>query len=284
MSSRTTLQYREVRPSAALRPYVECLWMVWDPKPRTERALEHIVPDASPEIIVHLAEPFARRVGTRWIRQPRAFLAGTLSRPWVLRPGRRVRTLGMRFRPGALTALFPCDMRLATDREVALPAIAGSAASRACLAALQRTTTRERCFRSAESWLASRLPAQPRTGLTHDAVSMILAARGQQRIAAIAAALMVHPRRLERAFGRDLGIRPKLFARIVRLNVALAALDGRDRERAVDLALDAGYFDQAHMARDFRIVAGRGVRGGAAGEMAPHFIQRDRLLGFLAGE
>src|SRR5262245_53813067 len=82
----------------------ECVWAVWDPRPSSRRAPERIVPDGCPELIVHLADPFMRRIeaapGRRaadtWRAQPRSFLAGTLTRPWLLRAGRRVFTIGMR--------------------------------------------------------------------------------------------------------------------------------------------------------------------------------------------
>ena len=99
--SATSVRYREQRPAADLAPFLECSWAVWDPRRRDERPSEHIVPDGCPELIVHLAEPFARQVDGRWRRQPVAFLAGTLSRPWTLRAGPRLRTFGVRFRPGA---------------------------------------------------------------------------------------------------------------------------------------------------------------------------------------
>lgn len=93
-------------------------------------------------------------------------------------------------------------------------------------------------------------------------------------------------RRLERLFARDVGIPPKLYARIVRLNAVLATLEEPERPQAVDLALEAGYFDQSHLLRDFRALAGR--RPGAArtedGEMSRHFTHPERRRALLEGE
>jgi AraC-like DNA-binding protein len=98
-------------------------------------------------------------------------------------------------------------------------------------------------------------------------------------------------RRLERLFARDFGIRPKLFARIVRLNDAMtrlgpAAAGHGAREAAVTAALEAGYFDQSHMSRDFRAVAGRRPGGVPGGDrvLDGHFTRPERLLEWLAGE
>ncbi|MFN0152141.1 MAG: helix-turn-helix domain-containing protein, partial [bacterium] len=125
-----------------------------------------------------------------------------------------------------------------------------------------------------------------RAVVTRPAIAAILRSRGGVRIADLALELGIHRRRLERAFARDLGIRPKLFARIVRLNAALAKLDPAERGRAVDWALDAGYFDQAHLSREFRTITGRraGASRDADGEMARHFTDPRRLAAYLSGE
>ena len=294
------MRYREQRPRRELQPYVECLWSVWDPRRRAGRPSEHIVPDGCPELIVHLADPFARRLDGRWRRQPHAFLAGTLSRPWVLRAGPSLRTFGVRFRPGATTALLPIDMREATDREVGLASLVGAAAARDLVLRLARADRFSARVRTAELWLLDRLArssARPGLvtrsvthGITRPAVELVLRSRGSERIDAVAARLGVTPRRLERAFSRDLGIPPKLFARIVRLNAVLATLPKDDRgeghrARIVDLALEAGYFDQPHLLRDFRAVAGRKPLADRDrdGEMARHFTAPERLLALLAG-
>jgi AraC-like DNA-binding protein len=280
------LAYQEQRPSAALRPAVECLWLVTDRVAR-RRDSERIVPDACPEIIVHLGDRFSRQVGGRWQRQPLAFLAGTLSRPWILRAGRRIDTFGVRFRPGELSRLFALDLQQATDRELPLEELAGGEALR-LVRELRATTDTGKRFARADRWLRERLaaaaPRRPRP--TGAALALIRRSHGRQPIARVAGQLGVSRRRLERAFAKDLGIRPKLFARIVRLHAALARLAAAERMPAVELALAAGYFDQSHLLRDFRGVAGRSPRADRDhdGEMARHFTRPDRVLAWLAGE
>ena len=281
------LRYVEQRPRAELRPQVECLWLVSDPRPRRGRPPERVVPDGCPELIVHLGDPFSRRVASRWVRQPRAFLAGTLASPWLLRAGARVVTLGIRFRPGEVRLLLPVSMPAAAGRETPLAAIVGASRSRALVVSLAAARGDAARFAAAESWLAAlpaRAPAEAATA--RPAVRLLLEARGAARIADVARALGWTRRRLERAFARELGIAPKMFARIVRLNAVLAGLDAAERASAVDTALAAGYFDQAHLLRDFRALAGRTPRAGREqdGELARNFTHPDRLRLLLAGE
>ena len=282
------MKYRERRPAAALGPYVECFWSISRPRGASApRAPERVVPDGCPELIVHLGDPFARRIGGRWVVQPRAFLAGTLSRPWLLRAGRRVDTIGIRFRAGETTGILPLSMARASDREMALAGIVGRAAAGALVRSLRSARTPAGRFAAAQRWLAARLAeAGPRRSPSTPVVALIREGGGRTRIDDVARSLGWSRRRIERAFARDLGIRPKVYARIVRLNAVLATLDDAERPRAVDLALEAGYFDQAHLLRDFRILAGRTPRSGreSDGEMSRHFTDPRRLKALLAGE
>jgi AraC-like DNA-binding protein len=281
------LRYYERRPPPELRRQLECLWSVSDTSVRPHRDPERVVPDGCPELIVHLGDPFARRIGKRWVVQPRIFLAGTLTRPWLLRAGSRVRTIGVRFRPGAAAMLFRISMANATDRELPLSDLVGPAAAKAFARLVRSPQTEARRFSAIEEWLVARLAGtHAHRGRAGHVVDLILRTRGQARIDAIAQSLGWSPRRIERAFLREIGVRPKLYARIVRLNAVLAKLDATERASAVDLALEAGYFDQAHLLRDFRLLAGRTPRVGREddGEMSRHFTRPERLRALLAGE
>lgn len=280
------LRYVEHPPAPALAPFVECFWVVRDAHRRDHRLPDRILPDGCPEWIVHAADPFARRSDGRWRKQPRSFIAGTLSQPWWVQAGREVRTLGIRFRPGAMAALSGASMWGTSDREIA-PAVFLGAAARRLPTAVRAQRTTSAMIRAAETELLR--IAGPRLGerpLTAPAVRILVRSRGRERIDAVAGALGWTRRRLERAFRRELGIAPKLYARIVRLNAALATMHGPERVRAVEVAIDAGYFDQAHLLHDFRLLAARPPAAGpkADGPLARHFTRPARLRKLLDGE
>jgi len=277
------VKYLERAVSPRLAPFVECVWTAWNP--RSSGAPERIVPDGCPELIVHLGDAFARRVGTRWQRQPRAFLAGTLTRPWMVKSGRRALTVGLRFRPAGFTALFGGSLAGTADREIPIDGLLG-AAGRDLVARLGRAQSAPRRLDAAAAWLLEHTEPEAARTLSSSAVASIVKARGRARIDEIADRLQCTRRQLERSFARDLGIGPKIYARIVRLNAVLARLDETERASAVDLALESGYFDQAHLLRDFRLIAGRSPRKprDEDGEMAKHFTRPDRLRSLFLGE
>ena len=63
-------------------------------------------------------------------------------------------------------------------------------------------------------------------------------------------------RHLERCFTEWMGIPPKLYARITRLNYVLRLKTRRPDLTWAAISHDAGYFDQTHLVKDFKAMAG----------------------------
>jgi AraC-like DNA-binding protein len=61
---------------------------------------------------------------------------------------------------------------------------------------------------------------------------------------------------LAAAFKEHVGMPPKAMARLVRFQRALAALRSGRQQDLAQLALDLGYYDQAHFTREFRDFSG----------------------------
>jgi AraC-like DNA-binding protein len=291
------LRYVERPAPAPLAAAIECVWSVTDRVARTSRPPDRLLPDGCPELIVHRGDRYSRLVDGRLVRQPAAFLAGTLSRPWIVQAPARVATIGVRFRPGGFSSVFGASLAGTADREVPLdelPAPIG-----ALVEAIRRARGPASASRAAETWLLTHAatpsadtPARPGPLGSREpipacagAVRTIHRRRGRIGVDALASAVGLPRRRLERLFRRETALSPKQYIRIVRLTALLRRLDAPDRDRLIDVALDAGYFDQAHMARDFKALTARRPSAGRGddGELAIHFTRPDRLLRLLSG-
>lgn len=90
---------------------------------------------------------------------------------------------------------------------------------------------------------------------------------GGRSVAEAAAAVGWSPRRLSDRFGVEIGVSPKAAAKIGRFDRARRRLQAApDAWRLADLAAECGYYDQAHLARDFRDLAGASPRQWLADE------------------
>jgi AraC-like DNA-binding protein len=89
---------------------------------------------------------------------------------------------------------------------------------------------------------------------------LLAATGGRTDIAALAAEVGWTPRHLAHRFAIDVGLSPKEAARVVRFERARRDLLHRSMSgagvRLADLAVDHGYYDQPHLDREFRALAG----------------------------
>lgn len=98
-------------------------------------------------------------------------------------------------------------------------------------------------------WLERLTP--PSTNLA-TVISDIEASGGRIRIDALLRRHAMTGRTLERHFAREVGITPKEFVDLTRFRKALRALEERRYQSLTDLALDHGYYDNAHLTREFQ--------------------------------
>ncbi|MBS1665438.1 MAG: AraC family transcriptional regulator [Bacteroidetes bacterium] len=64
------------------------------------------------------------------------------------------------------------------------------------------------------------------------------------------------PRQLERKFNAAVGLSPKHLCNIVRVHAFIKLLQSEDGASLTDCAYESGYYDQAHLIREFRKVTG----------------------------
>lgn len=74
-------------------------------------------------------------------------------------------------------------------------------------------------------------------------------------LGALAGRLKTSPRTLQRLFARDVGVSPKFLARMVRFQRVFSAWR-EDPTLLSRVAAQCGYFDHAHLVRDFKELAG----------------------------
>ena len=82
------------------------------------------------------------------------------------------------------------------------------------------------------------------------------ARKGQIEIASLLSDFDLNYKRLERMFKKQVGLSPKAYSKVVRVQHILQQLEAAPGQKLVELAYHAGYFDQAHFIREFRSVTG----------------------------
>ena len=143
-----------------------------------------------------------------------------------------------------------------TNRAIALDDVFGTGAGALTMALHDAPTWDER-FDLLDRAIARRMQAaHPVSREMFWTWNRIVGAGGQVSIGSLSAELGWSRRRFAERFREDVGLAPKVFARVLRFHRAVETLKAQESRRLSDVALDCGYYDQAHFDRDFRVFAG----------------------------
>ena len=189
----------------------------------------------------------------RWEDQSRVLFAGQLTEAIRLMPRGPTDCVGFRLRPAASRSvagqLLPSWRDQVVDLGPLVPEFAEGLVRAADLLAGRPGST---------AWadsLAPLIAALPVDTMMASAVAKLESVRGDERIERLAASAHLGIRQFQARFSASVGMTPKQFARIVRLQAMLKALDQGTAPLA-ELALEMGFSDQAHATRDLSRVTG----------------------------
>jgi AraC-like DNA-binding protein len=262
------MRYAEYPPSPRLRSLVERFWLL---EGLATGGADAIIPDGRVELIFHYGGSFWRHTdAAEPVEQPGSLLVGQMVEPVRLAPSGQAGVAAIRLRPSASRTLLRFPLAEVSGRFVDLELMFPSVATlRERLAEASHDGER---LAALEQWLVDAACPPPRPQVD-TAVGLIVQSGGRVSIDSLTRQTGLSVRQIERQFQEDVGLSPKVFSRIIRLQVALRRV--RQGIPLMDVALASGYYDQAHMTRDFRQIAAMspGVWQVHAGELAPLFVE-----------
>ncbi len=238
LERRTVEGYREIAPPTTLAPFVDRFWHAAAARNLNFRHYT-IIPDGCVDVVY---ETLGHRV--------RCLLFGTSSHTRLFRITPEATYFGLRFRPGMARHVLDVPSDELTDRHLDLPIFLG----------LRPEEVAEAASFSAQSRLLGqtlvktfhRYDVMP-TPLDR-AIDHVQQNLESWRVETLVDMCGLSLRQVERSVKNAVGLPPKLFMRILRVQAAIRALQRAPQDSLVDLAAFLGYSDQAHMNRDFRLL------------------------------
>jgi AraC-like DNA-binding protein len=228
--------YREHSPCAALSRWVECCWTFESPD------AEHAVrPDGCLDI-VYSPELGLRAVGAMPVERRFRMSAGTA-------------VVGVRFRPGLARQFLQAPLVELTGRLAPLEQIWGRRA-RELESRLSGSPSAEERARLLLSALPPDEARGAATGAIARAMEAIASAHGALDLDWAATQAGMSARQFRRRCLEDSGLSPKRLCRVLRFRRSFELAASRGLSWAA-IAAETGYFDQAHLIRDFREFTGR---------------------------
>jgi AraC-like DNA-binding protein len=245
-------------PRPPLSEFVKLLWLY---EGYTQpHAKERVLPTGEMQIVINLHEDCSRLydpIDTNLCHKfPGGLFTGAHSRYQVIDTAEQAFVIGVAFRPGGA---FPFLRRPAGElREttVALDAVWGAGAVDLRDELLEAATHQDR-FAILERVLTNDLlRGMARHGAVGFALRKFLSAPHMTTIASVTDQIGLSPKRFIHVFRDETGFTPKVFCRIRRFQQALDRMHDRKKVEWTNVALESGYFDQAHFIHDFRAFSG----------------------------
>jgi AraC-like DNA-binding protein len=250
------MQYSIHRPRPPLSGLVEYLWALHD---APAHARERIVPSGTIELVINLDEdelriydPAAARERCRRFRG--ALVSGCYGAPFEVDTREHASIVGVHFRPGGAAGLLGAMPGEIADAHVGLADLWGRRATE-LRERLCATSDRAQRFAILERALADRLLDGSRGRRVVKAALFELDRPGME-VGSVARMVGLSRRRFIELFTESVGMTPKRYSRVRRFQRALALAAMPGPVPWAEIALDAGYFDQAHLCRDWRELTG----------------------------
>ena len=212
-------------------------------------------------IEIYFANPYRANNGEGFAAVADAMMVGAMTgRHTDLLMQGDIGAFNIQFEASGLQRMFGASMIDAAEAATDV----GGRALHGLRDAVMRATNFETRVQAAERWLGARLEqVRPYDEIDH-AARLLRRSRGTLDLDRLAVAAGLGRRQMQRRFIAQVGMTPKLYARIVRFDALLSERDARPGRQWTSLAQDFGYFDQGHLQRDFHAFAGTAPGGFAS--------------------
>lgn len=243
---------REYPVPAALRDCVSSVIAYREAVPAGREVVERVLPDGSIRLIFDLADPAGGGVRTG---QPTMRVIGASAAPALLRLRGRLEGVSLALRPGAATAVLGLPAGAIAGQAVAIGEVWPGAADEMLQRMTQAATDAARV-----DILLGALQRRLSKGTGPDQLAIdaarLVAEAGGIPLREVANAIGIGERRLQQIFQREVGLSPRTWRRLARMHDCLRTLRRHPRPAWSELAAQAGFYDQSHLANEFRALCG----------------------------
>lgn len=237
------MAYTEYHPHPALAPYIDAYWKVTgDDSPV---AAQTILPDGCVDIIMNLGDDELPDADGFFMKNEKSYLVGTMSHAIETAVSARSLLIGVRFRPAGFAAFYHYEsMHIFTDQTVEFdPMLAPD---------LRAVESEPKPY--LDQFFLRRLQNGDRRMMS--VITEIESKNGRIDVATLAANSCLTIRQLQRTFKQHIGLSPKEFLNIMRFRHALQLIKTGKKQSLLDIALETGYYDHAHLSNEIRRYAG----------------------------
>lgn len=247
------LGFQLLTPGQLLRPYVQSYWHFRRETPLAVYQEEYMHPRGGFGVVFNFGDTL--RLDAQPIDAP-LFLDGANTVSRKLGFWGRVELMGVRFREGGAYPFLGVPLHELKNEISLLDALDKPGLLR-LHAQMQEAPSLEARLILLEDWLIGRLLlGKQRDAIIPASLTKLHQRDGHLPISQLAQELAISQRQLERLYQSQVGISPKQYSQLLRVEKARIALKQPIAQTTTHLAADLGFYDQAHFIREFSAVIG----------------------------
>lgn len=250
------MNYLEIKPNKFLSPYINCYWRLNGKSDLNYDNTERVLPDGCIELIINFQEPFKQYSGNeKFEKQSSAFIVGQIKNYKLLKPSCNFDMIGIRFKPAGAFKFFDLPLDEISFQTVDAELIWGRDIKE-LQAKMYETNLSRRIFLLENFLLEKVLSNKTNNKVIESSLNLINNNNSIFTVENLAAKLEINKRQLERNFKQFVGIPPKTFLKIRRLQNVFKHIRNNKRVDWITLSYISGYYDQSHFINDFREFSG----------------------------
>lgn len=250
------ISLKEYHPSPGLTPFVDRYSSgVFNTKGESNKSYK-IIPNGCLELIIHLKELYCKLpTGHCLAYTPDYMLIGMFSRTYQVHFSEKVPIFSIRFKAEALPYILQIQGGEVFERYGDIEAVLENEFIEFCHRIREDENTNARIIRT-ENFLRGILTKQNPQENYVTRATRIIGNSPVHSVQEISSKVNISQRQLERKFRELIGVSPKQYLRLTRINKVMQLLEQNQHLTLTDIAYYCGFFDQAHFIKDFKHITG----------------------------
>lgn len=251
------MNYQTFQPHSDLASVINCYWTLEIPADFDSKK-QRIVPDGCIEMAFILGDDIKRYTSeSDFVLQPRAMVLGQTIEPFYIEPTGYVNTFAVSFYPYGFANFVSEPIKNLVNKETPIASLFEEKIAKELEQKIIKAVDTKQRIGIIENFLLERLSNKSTVDhMVKMTIDALLATNGNAPIKSILKEDLSKRRQLERKFAKQIGISPKQFGKVIRLQSALKMLLRQEGEKLTNIAYESEYYDQAHFIKDFKEFTG----------------------------
>jgi AraC-like DNA-binding protein len=216
---------------------------------------ERVYPGGYATIVFHYGSPskFQKKNSSKYI-EPNLVICGQQTNYYDLSLSGKTGMILIVFRPHGVKSFFNFPITELLNENLSLQDLANNEAVELEDKLFNSPNNKQRVIHLENFFIKRLIPNNEFERVEH-AVKIIENSKGKIKAQDIAHEVFLGIKQFERTFSKYVGVNPKKFASIIRLQNVLQ-INSKDKRTLSQIAVDNGYYDQSHFIHDFKSLTG----------------------------